>query len=121
MPLLMILLLLLSGCMNVTAHTMPVNPDVKPVIEGSDCVPMIMGFSYGTATVEQAMRDANVPIVRLHSVALHDYGFFLPVLWAMHCVEVTGEGATSPATPTPEKKSLTPEEYYKQLEEQRPQ
>ena len=100
-----------SGCMNIAASLQPEDKAVKEERRASDCIPIIFGFSYGTATVEEALteevhligqefqgnrkttprRVAYVPpqrIAKVRRVQLHDYNFFG---FGARCVEVFGE------------------------------
>ena len=103
--------LLLTGCMNIAASLQPEDASVPVVREVSDCVPIILGFSYGTATLEEALaeevrpinekfksveskkpriQDLSVPqkITKIRRVLLHDYQF---LMFGARCVEVVGE------------------------------
>lgn len=92
--------LLLSGCISVSAKLQLENTDVKPIALGSDCVPIVLGIGYGTATLEQAMRNAirteqtrtvDTPVLqirKIRNVQLTDQQF---VFVGSRCVEVTGE------------------------------
>ena len=92
------LALTVGGCLNIAVQLTPENPQVPKLRETSDCVPMILGFAYGTATVEGALAEKaflinnyNAPealISKVRSVASHYYYFLLAGAW---CVEVTGE------------------------------
>lgn len=89
---------LLSGCINVTASLQPENANVPEIREASDCVPIIFGFSYGTATLVNALAEEvtlinnyQVPkqkIQKVRRVQLHDYQF---LFFGARCVEVVGE------------------------------
>lgn len=107
---------LLSGCINITTTLQPMDQTVRPMYEGSDCVPIIFSIGIGTATVEQAqangkdrvayqaaldhkhqdayaqrgtMREVpRAPITKLHRVQFTDYGF---LGFGARCLEVTGE------------------------------
>ena len=46
-----------SGCMNIAASLQPEDKAVKEERRASDCIPIIFGFSYGTATVEEALTE----------------------------------------------------------------
>lgn len=93
------LALTLGGCMNVTAQLTPETNSVQPVYEYSDCVPIIFGLAYGTASFDKAVRDGfpsvwnstGTPppaITKVRSVAVHDYMF---LYFGARCVDVTGE------------------------------
>ena len=55
MTILMVLLLAIYGCMNIQTRLQPADPSVKEVLIGVDCVPIVLGFGFGTATIESAM------------------------------------------------------------------
>ena len=81
--------------MSVTIQVQPERQDVPAAITGSDCVPMIFGFAFGTATVEAAQRDSGEqdgytrkPISKIRTVSMHYYYLLIAGAW---CVEVTGE------------------------------
>lgn len=89
---------MVSGCMNITASTQREDASVSALREVSDCVPIIFGLAYGTATVETALaqkaqliENYNAPwqpIAKVRRVQLHDYQF---LLFGARCVEVVGE------------------------------
>lgn len=93
-------ILLLTGCQNVTMNVTPPNLySGQAIREASDCVPMAFGLSFGEASVESALKQRVIkigepydahrePIMKLHSIALHDYVF---LMFGARCVEVTGE------------------------------
>jgi hypothetical protein len=77
----------------------PETNSVQPVYEYSDCVPIIFGLAYGTASFDKAVRDgfpsvwnsAGAPppaITKVRSVAVHDYMF---LYFGARCIDVTGE------------------------------
>jgi len=94
-------IVLLPGCMNITARTQPEDTSIQEIREASDCVPIILGFAYGSATLEGALaedvwttagrHDYNIPkqkIAKVRRVQLHDYQF---LFFGARCVEVVGE------------------------------
>jgi len=94
-------LLLLSGCMQIRTELQLKNADVKPLLEGRDCLPIIGGLGFGTNTVEEAMRHGvpvdqesyyighkATPIRRIHSVSALDTYF---IMFGDRCLLVTGE------------------------------
>lgn len=93
-----VITLLTTGCMNITASMQPENASVPELRESSDCVPIFFGLSYGTATVDAALKkkvqttagyDAPwKPIVNVRRVQLHDYQF---LFFGARCVEIVGE------------------------------
>lgn len=98
--LMLIGILLLTGCQNVTLNVTPPNLySGQAIREASDCVPMFFSLSYGEASVEGALKQRVIKIgepydaprehiTKLHSIALHDYLF---LMFGARCVEVTGE------------------------------
>jgi hypothetical protein len=85
-----LVLFLLTGCINITTKLAPDNPAVKAMREGSACSWIVFGFGYGTNTVEGAMANAEpFRITKIRSVALGDYGI-LGI--GQRCIEVSGEG-----------------------------
>ena len=102
---LIVLILFTSGCINITTRLQPEDTSIKESLQGSDCVPIILGFGFGTTTIEQAMADARpygthtvglgsqegpstgVRITRVRRVQFTDRQF----LFGARCVEVVGE------------------------------
>jgi len=95
---LVIPVLLLPGCLNISASLQPEDVSVKETRIGGDCVPIIFGLAYGHASLEAALRDP-VPLLddlkspkqtvtKVRRVQLHDYQF---VGFGARCVEVVGE------------------------------
>ena len=95
------LLLTLSGCMHITTHLQQDNPAITPILEGRDCVALLLGLGWGTNTVDRAMLQGGPPgryfdsrikyatrITRLHSLAVNDSYFLLA---GYRCLVVTGE------------------------------
>lgn len=88
----------LHGCMNITASVQPENLAVPELRESSDCVPIVFGLAYGSATVEGALaqkvrliEDSESPwkaITGVRRIQLHDYHF---LFFGARCVEVVGE------------------------------
>ncbi len=54
-----ILSFVIVRCINISTRLQPEDTSVKAVLEGSDCVPIILGFGFGAATIEQAKADAQ--------------------------------------------------------------
>lgn len=96
--------LLTAGCLNIQAE-LTTDPALGHTEQATrmtrDCVPIILGFSYGTLSAAQALRDPvplidapddvntfNKPITKIKTVALHDYQFWFI---GARCVEVYGE------------------------------
>jgi hypothetical protein len=84
--------------MNIAVQLTPENSQVQALRETSDCVPIIFGLAYGTATLEAALAEKahllndydkpTAPISKVRSVASHYYYFLFA---GGQCVEVTGE------------------------------
>ena len=93
------LILMTSGCINISARLQPEDTSVKALKMGSDCVHIILGLGFGTADIEHAKRQRaglepgpdlfETPITKVRRVELTDRGFL--GLFAERCVEVTGE------------------------------
>jgi len=49
----------LSGCINITTELQPSNTDVKGVLMGEDCTPIVLGMGFGTNTIEGAKKDGR--------------------------------------------------------------
>lgn len=88
--------LLLGGCVNISSRITSENQAVKPMTEGSDCSYAVMGFGYGSNTVEQAMANASPSIQKVRSIST-DLFFF--IFFSSHCVTVVGEGAPGATKP----------------------
>lgn len=98
--LILVSLLLLTGCQNVAVNLTPPNfYSGKPVRTVSDCVPMALGVSVGDASAEEALKKSALKpgepydypqarVTKIHSIVLHDYIF---LMFGARCVEVTGE------------------------------
>jgi hypothetical protein len=84
--------------MNIAAQLTPEDPQVQRLREASDCVPILFGLAYGTATIENALaqkarllsnyNEPKVLISKVRSVVLHDYYY---LFFGSRCIEVTGE------------------------------
>jgi hypothetical protein len=99
------LTVLLSGCMNITNELQPSNPDVKAVLIGDDCTPVVLGLGLGTNTIEGAKKDGRLlgdagefrsriklndrtPINRIRTIQMTD---FYVLLFGSSCIQVIGE------------------------------
>jgi hypothetical protein len=95
----------LSGCINITNELQTSNPDVKGVLMGEDCTPIVLGMGLGTNTIEQAQKDGRLvgdpgefrtriklndrtAISRIRTVQLTD---FYVLLIGSSCIQVVGE------------------------------
>ena len=91
---------LTSGCININTRLQPEDTSVKEVLRGEDCVHIILGFGFGTATIERAKATttkfnetgfdapSGIPITKVRRVEMND----LQTLFiGSRCVEVTGE------------------------------
>jgi hypothetical protein len=98
-------MLILSGCINITNELQPSNPDVKGVLIGQDCTPIVLGMGLGTNTIEDAKKDGRVlgdpgefrsriklndrtAISRIRTVQMTD---FYVLLLGSSCIQVIGE------------------------------
>jgi hypothetical protein len=96
---------LLSGCINITNELQPSNPDVKAVLIGDDCTPVVLGMGFGTNTIEGAKKDGRLlgdagefrsriklndrtPIHRIRTIQMTD---FYVLLFGSSCIQVIGE------------------------------
>src|SRR5262245_39604818 len=97
--------ILLSGCINITNELQPSNPDVKSVLIGEDCSPIVLGMGLGTNTIENAKRDGRLlgdagefrariklndrtAISRIRTIQMTD---FYVLLVGSSCIQVIGE------------------------------
>ena len=97
--------LLLSGCINITNELQPTDADVKDVLMGEDCTPIILGFGLGTNRIEHALKDGRpygdvtefrsrinlnrrTTITRIRTIQLTE---FYILLVGSRCVQVLGE------------------------------
>lgn len=100
-----LLTLILSGCINITNELQPINPDVKAVLMGADCTPVVLGMGFGTNTIEEAKKDGRLigdvgefrsrvklndrtAITRIRAVQMTDFYVFLV---GSSCIQVIGE------------------------------
>lgn len=96
--LLIVVALTVPGCMNITASLQPENASVPEIREASDCIPIILGFAYGRASVDRALTDKaelisdftahSQTLTKIRRIQLHDYQF---LGFGARCVEVVGE------------------------------
>src|SRR5689334_19891266 len=98
--------MVLSGCINITTELQPSNTDVKGVLQGQDCTPIVLGMGFGTNTIEEAKKDGRplgvvdeefrdriklnrrTAITRIRSIQITD--FYL-LLIGSSCLQVHGE------------------------------
>lgn len=103
---LLIPLLTLAGCINLSTELQPPNSAVKPMLEGTHCLGIFLGMGGGTNTFTEAMlrtgpigqsknvnrglgtMPASAPIVKIHSAELNDVAF---MGFGERCLRVTGE------------------------------
>lgn len=100
-----LLMLIVSGCINITTELQPSNPDVKGVLMGEDCTPIVLGMGLGTNTIEGAKKDGRpmgdvgefrsriklndrTPINRIRTLQLTN---FYILLVGSSCIQVVGE------------------------------
>ena len=96
--LIFVCVILLAVCINIATKITPDAPSVREARKASDCVPIVFGLAYGTASMDKALAERaplitnfNEPyahITMVHSVAIHDYYF---LFFGARCLEVTGE------------------------------
>jgi hypothetical protein len=96
---------LLSGCINITNELQPSNPEVKAVLIGDDCTPVVLGMGLGSNTIEGAKKDGRLlgdagefrsrvklndrtPITRIRTIQMTD---FYVLLFGSSCIQVIGE------------------------------
>lgn len=95
-----LLMLVASGCINIKTRTQPEDSSVKALFEGRDCVSIMFGFGFGTATIERARIAGvpigqllgydvqGVPISKIRRVEIEDA---MALMFGDRCVVVTGE------------------------------
>ena len=100
---------LLSGCINITTELQPSNTDVKGVLMGEDCTPIVLGMGLGTNTIEGAKKDGRpmgdagefrrhiklndrTPIDRIRTLQITN---FYILLIGSSCIQVVGEPVSS--------------------------
>ena len=103
MIVLAILILLFTGCINISTRSQPDDLTVKAELEGSDCVPIIFSLGAGTADIEKAKMDGKrieapshgprkaferIPITKVRRVEINDLMF---LFFGAKCVDVVGE------------------------------
>ena len=97
MAAILVLVLLMAGCINVSTRLQPEDSSVNEVLRGNDCVPIVLGIGFGTASIDKAMADAHpiedprrsvTRITKVRRVTLTDY---VIVFVADRCIEVVGE------------------------------
>jgi hypothetical protein len=96
---------LLTGCINITTELQPSNSDVKDVLMGEDCTPIVLGLGLGTNRIEYALKDGRpygevgefrtrvklngrTTITRIRTIQLTE---FYVLLVGSRCVQVVGE------------------------------
>jgi hypothetical protein len=94
---LLILILLTGGCINVSTRLQPEDSSVKEVLRGTDCVPIVLGIGFGTASIDKAMVDAHPvgdprgPVSRMTKVRRVTLTDYVIVFLADRCIEAVGE------------------------------
>lgn len=100
-----LLTLILSGCINISTELQPSNTDVKGVLLGEDCTPIVLGMGFGTNTIEGATRDGRpmgdvgefrsrvklndrTVINRIRTIQITNFYVFLV---GSSCIQVVGE------------------------------
>ena len=104
-PVLLVVAALCAGCINITTELQPPNEDVKPLLEGEDCTPVILSMGLGTNTIERAKKDGRplegteefrsrfkldgpTTINRIRTIHVTD---FYILLIGSRCLQVIGE------------------------------
>lgn len=102
---LIVLLLSLSGCMNISAGLQPINESVKAERTNRDCKGIFFGLGFGSLSVERAMMQETrvsagradrpemtrlvlTPMTKIRSIELQDWSF---LFFGERCIVVTGE------------------------------
>ena len=90
--------LLFTGCMHITTSLQPENTSVPVVSKASDCVPIILGFAYGHASVEGALakeaeylhewQKSAPKITKVRRVEQLDLSI---LMFGTRCVDVIGQ------------------------------
>ena len=97
--------LVLPGCINITTELQPSNPDVKDVLMGEDCTPIVLGLGLGMNRIDHALADGRpygdigefrsrikvnmrTTITRIRTIQLTE---FYVLLVGSRCVQVVGE------------------------------
>ena len=95
----------LSGCINITTELQPPNADVKAILYGEDCTPIVLGMGLGTNTIDRAKKDGRPlgdvgefrPQIKLNSLTTINkirtiqITDFQVLLIGSRCVQVLGE------------------------------
>lgn len=99
---LIVLILLISGCMHSKTEVQKPDETVQPMLTGEDCVGIYFGIATGTVRMTEAMKTyhnvqqgpekvwvrSGLLIRRIHSVVLKDEGV---LGFGSRCLEVKGE------------------------------
>ena len=85
---LMMILLLLTGCINITNRITSEDRTVQPLTIGRDCVLFFLGLAYGLNTVEQAMANADPPAKKIRSISIDTR---MGPVFGQQCLTVVGE------------------------------
>lgn len=85
---LMMILLLLTGCINITNRITPEDRTVQPLTIGRDCFLFLPGLAYGLNTVEQAMANADPPAKKIRSISIDTR---VGLVFGQQCLTVVGE------------------------------
>ena len=100
-----LIVIILSGCINISTEVYPTNADVAGVLLGEDCTPIILGMGLGTNTIENAQKDGRpygdvgdfreriklnrrTTITRIRTIQLTE---FYILLVGSRCIQVIGE------------------------------
>lgn len=85
---LMMILLFLTGCINITNRITREDSTVKPLTIGRDCFLFFPGLAYGLNTVEQAMANADPPAKKIRSISIDTR---MGPVFGQQCLTVVGE------------------------------
>jgi hypothetical protein len=100
--LLALLVVVTSSCIDINMRTQPEDTSVREVLFGDDCVPIVLGMGFGTATIEPAKANGKPfamrqsvsttiqpkPIVKIRRVETEEMGI---LFFGSRCIQVTGE------------------------------
>ncbi|HKT34756.1 MAG TPA: hypothetical protein VJR03_07975 [Nitrospira sp.] len=93
----LILVLLTGGCIDVSTRLQPEDSSVNEILRGTDCVPIVLGMGFGTASIDKAMADAHPignrggPVIRITKVRRVTWTDSVILFVADRCIEVVGE------------------------------
>lgn len=102
-----VMLIVVSGCLNTRAQILPINNAVKEIKIGFDCAEIVFGFANGSVTYERAAQQVRLldpqynfhelrlipPTTGLHITRVRsvNYTEFMTIFGGDRCIEVIGE------------------------------